>query len=53
MLEINCRLENLQRIAVLAQRFKMLRQAKKAPLIHETGPPRSLPGSESRTGEIR
>ena len=38
VLEIHRRIENLERIAVPAQRLKLLRQSEKTPLIHQTAP---------------
>lgn len=48
-LEINRRIESLQRIAMLAEPHEMLRQTEKAPLIHEPVPWSSLGESESQT----
>jgi hypothetical protein len=52
-LEIHRRLENLQRIPVLAQRLEMLRQAEEASLIHETVSRSSRRKTESQTPQDR
>ena len=50
LLEIHRRIENLQRVAMRAQRLKMFRKAEKAPLIHDP-PPCPVRTSESQAEE--
>ena len=49
MFEIYRRFENFQRIAMLAERREMLRQAEKTSLIHDPVPWSTLRQSESQT----
>jgi hypothetical protein len=51
--EIYRRIENLERIAMPAQRLKLLRQSEKTPLIHQTAPCCRPRASESHSGRSR
>jgi hypothetical protein len=53
MLEVHHPIEHLQRVAVLAQCLKMLRQTEKASLFHEPAPRRCHQAIESRSGQSR